>query len=159
MVPVLFAIGQVCVLFAHSSCSSLQAGVYLSSIDKNNGDRFVEEEITVREYLNKILENTGDYAISAYERCGVSYQIRRTRLVTHSYYVITKISTGEFHTLSFYGTKIAFYSEGAWAMDADSDMTSFVNFSGGNNDWDVIEMYSKNDIDVKETVRNIIKKN
>jgi hypothetical protein len=145
-------------VFINSSCSSLQAGIYLSSIDKNTGDDILKKEIVVREYLEKALENPGLYTMSVYERCAVNYQIKRTKLVTHSYYVITETEAGVFHTLSFYGTKIAMRSEGAWAMDADSDLMSYKSFLDGTNAWDVVEIHIENGIVTGETVRNILGK-
>ncbi|MDR0730284.1 MAG: hypothetical protein LBF63_01360 [Treponema sp.] len=154
----LFAIGWVCMVFINSSCSSIQAGIYLLSIDKEDGENILKKEIMAREYLETVLEKPNSYTISAYERCAVNYQIKRTKLVTHSYYVITETGTGVFHTISFYGTKIAISSEGAWAIDSDSDLASYISFLDGTNNWDVIEIYIKNGINTGETVRNILRK-
>jgi hypothetical protein len=132
--------------------------VYLSSIDQNNGDKILANEVNVRSFLENILENPEDYNMSVYERCGVNFQIKRTKLVSHSYYAITNLNDGEYHTLSFYGTKIAFYSEGAWALDTDSDLSSYISLLKNDNIWDVAEIETSNGIDTEKTVRNIIKK-
>jgi hypothetical protein len=140
-----------------SSCSSIQAGLYLVSIDDNNGESILENEPAVKLVLENIVDSYENYMIKAFSRTGVDFQLKRTRLVTHSYYVFIK-NEGEYHTLSFYGTKMGFYSEGAWALDANSDVSSYRMFMEGNNRWDVTEIFLEEAIDVQETVRNIIKK-
>jgi hypothetical protein len=154
---IFYFFGVVLLLLPLLSCSSLQAGIYLSSIDNLDGESIKKNEIAVKEYLEIILENPENYAIKIYERNGISYQFKRTKLMYHSFYVITD-SNGTYHTLSFYGTKIAFYSEGAWIMDGDSDKQAYVLFMEGENKWDVIEIKSSNEIYLEKTVENIIKK-
>jgi hypothetical protein len=139
------------------SCSSLQAGIYLSSIDNLDGESIKKNEVAVKAYLESILDEPENYAIRLYERNGISYQFKRTKLIYHSFYVITD-SNGIHHTLSFYGTKIAFYSEGAWIMDGDSDKQAYELFVEGENKWDVIEMKSSTGIDLEKTIKNIIRK-
>jgi hypothetical protein len=156
--PFLSIIVWAFMVLAGSSCSSIQAGMYLSSIDKKDGEIILAREAVVKAYLETVVKNPYLYIISAYERCGVSYQIKRTKLVSHSYYVITEADNRAFHTLSFYGTKIAAYSEGAWAMDADSDLKSYMDFLDGTNRWDVIKVYTKNGIETEDTAKNILEK-
>jgi hypothetical protein len=143
--------------FVMLSCSSLQAGIYLTAVDKKDGDIILQKESEVKSFLEQIKPFSENYIITAYERRGVSFQIRRTKLLSHSYYVITD-KDGQYHTLSFYGTKIAFYSEGAWTMDADSDFSSYQAFIEGKNAWDVIEIKTENGIDTAKTAANIITK-
>jgi hypothetical protein len=64
----------------------------------------------------------------------------------------------EYHTLSYYGTDMTFYSEGAWVLDADSDLNSFLLYLENNNKWDVEEIFSGWNINVRQTVGNIIDK-
>ena len=78
--------------------------------------------------------------------------------MTHSFYVITKPFTGEYHTLSFYGTKIAIHSKGAWAMDTDSDMSSYSIYTTKGKNWKIMEIETGNGIDTAATVKNIIGK-
>jgi hypothetical protein len=127
-------------------------------VDKIDGDQILINERNVKTFLENVLNTPGEYIITAYERCGINYQIKRTKLLTHSYYVFTEPFTGEYHTLSFYGTKIAFYSRGAWTMDANSDMASYKNYFDGNNKWDVVQIDIRNGIDTAETVKNILGK-
>jgi hypothetical protein len=140
-----------------SACSSLQAGIYLSSIDNLDGESIKRNEAAVKEYLEAILDKPENYAIRLYERNGISYQFKRTKLMYHSFYVITD-GNDIHHTLSFYGTKIAFYSEGAWIMDGDSDKQAYDLFAGGENKWDVVEIKFSPGIDLEKTIKNIIKK-
>jgi hypothetical protein len=59
------------------ACSSLQAGVYLSSIDNLDGETILMNELAVKQYLEMILNYTENYTIKAYMRTGVNYQIKR----------------------------------------------------------------------------------
>ncbi|MDR2553002.1 MAG: hypothetical protein LBD31_07560 [Treponema sp.] len=139
------------------SCSSIQAGLYLASVDKDNGPAILNNEVEVRRLLEDMLASWEQYSMKAFVRTGISFQFKRTKLLTHSYYVIVSNNNGKFHTLSFYGTKMSFYSEGAWALDADSDMTSYTMYLEGNNQWDVMELFPDM-IDTKKTLRNILDK-
>jgi hypothetical protein len=134
----------------------LQAGFYLSSVGIN-GREILENEAQVEQYLLAVLRDAGAYTVKAYERTGVSFQIKRTAVYTHAFYVIAADGT-EYHTLSFYGTKIAFYSEGAWILDADSDMASYKSFIEGANTWDVAEIVIGRGIDAEQTAANILAK-
>ncbi|MDR2730637.1 MAG: hypothetical protein LBB81_07055 [Treponema sp.] len=154
----LFITGIIISVFLFFSCSSLQAGLYLSSVDKVDGDQILVNEKNAKGFLENVLNAPDKYIITAYERCGINYQIKRTKLLTHSYYVFTEPIAGEYHTLSFYGTKIAFYSKGAWSMDADSDMSSYNSYLDGNNKWDVVQIDVRNGVDTTETVKNILGK-
>jgi uncharacterized protein YcsI (UPF0317 family) len=53
---------------------------------------------------------------------------------------------------------MAFFSEGSWALDADSDITSYRMHIKGKNKRDVEEVFKEYTIDVKKTAANIIKK-
>ncbi|MDR0387175.1 MAG: hypothetical protein LBH57_03985 [Treponema sp.] len=128
----------------------------MASIDKLDGDAILQNELEVKNYLETILNDPEHYMIKAYERTGVSAQIRRTELVVHSFYVI--FEEGDFHTLSFYGTNMGFYSEGAWIMDSNSDRESFIMYTESENKWDVIEIKTTNEIDIVETTKNILDK-
>ena len=140
-----------------NSCSSIQAGIYLVSIDSLNGETILGNQLNVRVFLEDVIHSYDRYSIKAFERTGISFQFKRTKLLTHSFYLLIN-NTGEYHTLSFYGTNISFYSEGAWVLDADSDMESYNGYTIGNNRWDVIEVFLDNTIDVRKTLMNIIDK-
>jgi hypothetical protein len=146
------------VILLLSSCTSLQAGLYLSSIDRVTGDIFLQMEPNVYQYLESVNEKSNDYSIKAYERKGIGLQFKKTKLLTHSYYVITNNHTSEYDTLSYGGTNMAFYSEGSWQMNTDSDKSSYTSFIDGTNEWDVDEIPTNGKIDTKQTVNKILLK-
>ena len=138
------------------SCSSLQNTIYLVSIDENNGEYFIENEPYVKGFLENIIEKYNEYTINTFGRTALSFQFRRTKLLTHSFFVINNNDVENFYTLSFYGTQISRHSKGAWVLNADADMTSYTQYLNGNNKWDVQRIYDNDTIDVRNTVRNII---
>jgi uncharacterized membrane protein YvbJ len=127
-------------------------------LDKRGWDQILESEDDVKVFLEKVLCMPGNYVITAYERCLINSQAKRTKLIVHSYYVITDTCAGEYHTISYYGTNITFNSEGAWTMDAGNDISSYGNYLTGKNNWDVIKIETRNAIDTDKTVKNIIEK-
>jgi hypothetical protein len=139
------------------SCANLKAGIYLLTIDKLNGNEIKKNELYVREYLEGVLITPEEYDIEAYKRTGLSFQLKKTKLLEHSFFVITDQNSA-YHTLSFYGTDFTFYSEGAWVLDSDSDLGSYNMYLVNNNKWDVAKIKTKSNIDVKETIINIIEK-
>lgn len=143
------------IILIFGSCSSIQAGMYLVSIDNDNGQTILENEPNVKIMLENIMGSSENYSLKAFSRTGVNFQMRQTKLLTHSYYVILS-GDGEYHTLSFYGTKMAFYSEGAWAYDADSDFSSYRMYLEGDNKWDARELFPGQTINTRETLENII---
>jgi len=145
----------VILLFSLQSCASFREGLYVKLIDRNNGIFFLENENNVRLYLEKVLNFHEYFSIKAYTRNIFSFQIKKTRLLFHSFYVITGFN-GEHHTISFYGSDMYFYSAGVWVMNSDSDLSAYEDFIGGNNGWDVAEIEIPNGIDTEKTVRNII---
>ncbi|MDR2536314.1 MAG: hypothetical protein LBD29_09830, partial [Treponema sp.] len=144
-------------IFLFGACSSLQAGLYLVSIDDNNGKTILENESAVKTLLENMAASPEQYDMKAFARTGIGFQMKRTKLLTHSYYLFIS-NNGEYHTLSFYGTKMSFYSEGAWALDSDSDIGSYRTYMQGNNKWDVTELFPEERIDVRKTIENILNK-
>lgn len=139
-----------------SSCSSIQKGLYISLIDKLSGDQVLENESNVKAFLKNIIKTPDDYLFLAYERTAVLYQVKRTKLLTHTYYLIIDKKTDEFYTLSYYGTKVAAYSRGAWMMNSDLDMSSYSSYISGKKSWDVARIDI--DIDTLGTTQKIIEK-
>ena len=117
-----------------------QAALYFLLIDKNGGNTLVAKEKDVVNFLADVSCAPGDHSISVFERCLLKTQTKRTKILTHAYYLFQKPSNGECHTLSFYGTKFALCSKGVWVMDSDSDMASHLKHADGNNEWDVAEI-------------------
>jgi hypothetical protein len=145
----LFVVFQLC------SCSTIQTALYLLLIDDNNGEIILQNEKNVREFLEQVVETHENYTIRTFVRTAINSQIKRTKLITHSYYVLIA-NEDNYYTLSFYGTKMTFYSEGAWALNADSDFNSYRMFMEGNNKWDVTEIFVGRNIDVRQTILNVI---
>jgi len=138
------------------SCANFQAGLYLVFIDRYNGKEIQNNEPNVRAYLERILTTPENYRMEVYKRTGISSQLKRTKLLEHSFYVISD-RNGAYHTISFYGTAIAFISQGTWAMDSDSDLNSYNMYLQDKNKWDVTKVITE-EINVEATVKNIIKK-
>jgi hypothetical protein len=142
-------------ILVFSSCSSIQAGFYSFFIDSNR-EFLVENEPKVKVFLKNIVDSYEQYSVKVYARTATRFGMKRTRLLTHSYYLIIRKREKEYHTLSFYGTKMEFYSEGVWALDTETDMESYKKYLEGNNKYDVIEVFTEDVIDARRTIRNII---
>jgi hypothetical protein len=139
------------------SCSSIQAGLYLLLIDDDNGETLLHNEPNLKIFLENVINSHENYSINVFSRTAVAFQIKRNKLLTHSYYLINCID-GTYWTLSFSGTKFWFYSKGAWALNTDSDINSYRMYLEGHNKWDVEEMFTEWNIDVQKTLTNIINK-
>ena len=152
-------LGMICVLaivMLFSSCDTLRAALYLSSIDELDGETLKGRELDVSEFLESILENPDSFYMKAYVRTGIAYQLKRNKLLTHSFFVIYE-AEDSFYTLSFYGTKLAFSSGGVWVVNGDSDHQSYKMFLNGTNRWDVAEFDTGGEIGVIQTVGNILR--
>ena len=147
----LFLIG----ILLFSSCTSLRNSLYLTFIDTDTGDIILQREPEVKIFLENVLPAHEYYSMKVFVRTGIYHQKKRTDLLTHSYYVLIS-GDGEYHTLSFYGSKMAFYSRGVWILDSDYDRNSYFSYLEGNNKWDVDELFSGWNINVQQTIRNII---
>jgi hypothetical protein len=145
----------VVLLFSLQSCASFREGLYNRLIDRNNGNFFLENENNVRLYLEKVVNSHEYFSVKAYTRNIFSFQSKKTRLLFHSFYVITGFN-GVYYTISFYGSEMYFSSRGVWVMNSDSDLSAYRSFIGGKNGWDVTEIETQNGIDTEKTVRNII---
>jgi hypothetical protein len=139
------------------SCANIKAGLYLIFVDRYNGQEIKNNEPNVRSFLENALSAPENYNLEVYKRTGISAQFKKTKLLEHSFYVISD-QNGEFHTISFYGTAIAFFSQGTWAMDSDSDLSSYNMYLKNSNKWDVSKVNAENGINVEGTIKNIINK-
>jgi hypothetical protein len=141
-----------------TGCYTFQKGLYEVFIDQNNGDKILVNEPNVRSFLEKILQKPEDFAIAVYSRIASRLGwLKKSELLTHKFYVITQ-KAGDYHTLSFYGTKFAFYSEGAWVMDTDSDLNAYKSYLQGYNNWQIDLMKSGYGVNAAATVQKIIEK-
>jgi hypothetical protein len=64
----------------------------------------------------------------------------------------------ENYTHSFSATGKTFYSDGAWAMDTESDTDSYKKYLNGSNEWEVWEIETANGINTAKTIYNILGK-
>ena len=94
------------------SCSSIRDSLYMTFIDTDSGEIILQREPDVKIFLENVLNSNEFYSMKVFVRTGINHQKKRTALITHSYYVLIS-NGGEPHTLSYYGTEMAFYSEGA----------------------------------------------
>lgn len=135
---------------------AIQGSLYIMFIDRRGGEHFLKNEGNVRVFLENILKRPDDYFLSAYERTLLRQQRKRTKIFSHSFFLITNISSGENHTLSYFGTRFAFHSQGAWALNAVNDIASYFSYVIDSKKWDT----SKIDIniDTPGTVQNILEK-
>ena len=141
-----------------SSGVSLQKCIYSVLIDEESGDHVLENMPDVKIFLEKILKAPENYVFSLYERVLVVTQKKRTKLRSHGYYLITDQSSGQFYTLSYYGTKIAFRSQGAWIINSNSDIKSYSEFLSGSRKWDVVNIKQNGEINTEQTIKNIFDK-
>jgi hypothetical protein len=139
-----------------SSCASLQAFGFIIAI-KYDGTIVLDNEKNVTSYLEYIARNYNDYSMKAFDRKAISQRIRKTKSTTHSFYVIY-MTDGSYQTLSFSATSKWATSEGAWALNTETDIESYVSYLEGNNDWEVEKIIPNTTIDTRLTVMNILAK-
>jgi hypothetical protein len=139
-----------------NSCTSTSTRGQLYFVDPRTGSFTKNNEPNVKARLEEILCNPEQYKISVFERTPLRWQ-KRTDLWHHKFYVIIN-SDMEYHTLSFYGTLFAFYSDGAWAWDTDYDLIPFSLYLDGINDYSILEIRASDKVDMVETLKNIIEK-
>ena len=145
-------------LLLFTSCSTVPAGTYRLSDNDQNNDCIIQNERLVRIFLENVINSYENYSMRAYARTGISYRWRRSRLFTHSFYVIISHNeeNNRYYTLSFYGTRMAPFSRGVWAINTNADLSSYRLYLEGDNRWDVEEIYADKVIDVRETLANIV---
>ncbi len=142
--------------FVFSGCASLQASYYVLTADFN-GDTVLEKEQKVRVELEQVIKNAKLYIIKAYSRSAISYNVKKTKDTTHSFYVFLN-ENGEFKTLSFCATRKLPSSEGAWALNTETDIESYENYIRKNNFWHVEEIKTQKGINTQETAKKILEK-
>jgi hypothetical protein len=151
----------ILVLFFTVSCSTIKAGIYLSSIDPKDLEAALVKEADVKIFLEQIYEYPKNYTITAYTRTAIKSSIAKSETYIHAYYVIHyNISSvgGVICTLSFNGTKFSRYSQGVWALNTKSDLESYNKFLEGDNIWAVEMIKPENQINVEQTIFNVLRK-
>ena len=122
-----------------------------------DGKKVIKKEKDVILYLEKVIENYNDYSMKAFERKAISITVDKTPGYTHCFYVISS-DDETYHTLSFSATGKFATSKGAWAMDTETDIESYVFYLKGNNKWEVEEIKAENGINTLLTVNNVLSK-
>jgi hypothetical protein len=143
----------VCILV---SCASLHAyGIVLTTA--YNGNVVIENEKNVVLYMENVIQNSNDYVMRAFDRKAISYKVKKTDITTHSFYLIY-MADETYHTLSFSATGKWATSKGAWAMDTEADIVSYIDYLNGNNRWEVREIIINKGINTLLTIGNILTK-
>jgi hypothetical protein len=128
--------------------------MYSRSFD---GKKYITGEADVVKLLQEIQSGSRRCTFRAFERRAFRPTGLRTQTLIHSFYVIEEEGMGP-HTLSFTGTMRFFYSQGAWALDVEADIESYLEFTAGNNIWDVHEILPGSAIDTWATSGKILQK-
>ncbi len=118
-------------------------------------DSLLAKETDVKKFLISMAQNPDRYYINAYQRRALAPG-EKTEMKTHSLYAITDKVTKETKTLSFYGTKLLPFSEGAWGIDTETDVDSYESYKNGGNIYDMSLLFSSDRIDVQKTAGNIV---
>ena len=139
-----------------TSCSTIDAGLYLSALDPKEMREPLQYESAVKLFLEQMLAHPERYALSVYTRTAIKSNIKKSKKFTHAYYLVTA-TDGTEYTLSFNGTAFSPHSQGVWALNTNSDFGSYKSFVHGTNLWDV-EKLVHDEINVRATVSNILKK-
>jgi hypothetical protein len=124
---------------------------------KYDGNIVIKNEKNVLSYLENVVENYGDYSIKAFDRKAISYKLKKQPGYIHGFYVIYE-DAETYHTISFSATSKWATSKGAWAMDTNTDIESYIDYLEGNNIWEVKEILTDNGIDMRLTIDNILSK-
>jgi hypothetical protein len=143
-------------VFILTGCTSLYAYMYVLTTEYD-GIVVLKKEGDVKKILKQIIEDADQYIMKAYTRTAISYKIRKTNDTTHSFYVIMR--AGEMYvTLSFSATGKWATSEGAWAINTDTDISSYEIYLTGENRWHIEEIKTNKGINTLRTITNILEK-
>jgi hypothetical protein len=143
----------VCML---AGCTTIHAYMYVLA-KHYDGNAVIKKEEEVKHILEQIIENAEHYTIKAYTRTAISYKVRHTENTTHSFYVITGEGE-EYQTLSFSATGKWTASKGAWAINTDTDISSYEDYLWGVNKWKVEEIETEKGINTLETITGVTEK-
>jgi hypothetical protein len=144
------------ITFVSINYASLHAyGIALAT--EYDGNLVIENEKDVELYLENIIQNYRDYSIRAFNRKAISHKVKKTPSTTHHFYVIYT-ADGTYNTLSFSATGKWATSKGAWAMNTESDIASYVNYLEKTNKWEIEEIITNNGINTLLTINNVLSK-
>jgi len=139
-----------------TSCAFLHAySIVLAT--EFDGKLVIENEKNVVSYLENVIENYGDYSMKAFNRKAISYKVKKQPGYIHCFYVIYAVDE-TYHALSFSGSGKFATSKGAWVMDTETDIASYIDYLEGNNIWEVEEIKTDNAINTLLTIENVLSK-
>ena len=127
----------------------------LSVNEKKVSSKLLKNEKNVETFVRDIEKNPDNYYIEIFQRRAMG-KGKKTELMTHTLYLVTNKVTGEKSTLSFNGSLMWFYSQGAWGLNTSKDLKGLDSYINGNNDYDMSLYTSGDKIDVQQTAANII---
>ena len=139
-----------------SACAELHA-YSIALATPYDGKAVIQNEEQVARYLHYIVDNDGSYSMRAFSRKAISNRVQKTDGTTHRFYVISR-NDGSYDTLSFSATNKWAVSQGAWAMNTQSDRDSYSEYLHGNNTWEVEEIITAADINTVSTIGNVLVK-
>jgi hypothetical protein len=140
------------------SCASISAEKKLNSDNPDEVARGNPLNTAVAKgYLLSVQSEPEGREIKAYERRAYSPQTTKNIFVKHAFYVFLKDGKLE-HTLVFTATPKWAEHNGAWMLDAQSDVESYNLYCEGNNEWELVEYRSKKGkgLDLQATTQKII---
>jgi RHS repeat-associated protein len=118
--------------------------------------KYLDREPFLKEFLKSLKGRSDVVTINAFDRKPFSrFMPLKNKLFRHSFFVITiRNSDGseQILTLSFNGTRNSEMSEGAWALNTETDVASMNNRKA----WRVENITPDEGIDVDSTLQNII---
>jgi hypothetical protein len=154
MLPVLFLFAFILI---SAPFRAFLHGYGIALATKYDHKKTIENEKNVILNLTNIVQNHGDYSMRAFNRKAISYKVRKTSETTHSFFVIYK-PDGTFNTLSYSATGKFITSKGVWVMDTETDISSYTEYSQGNNRWEIEEYKTHNGINTLLTINNVLAK-
>ena len=152
----LVAMGIVLLVLV-SSCSSIPTyKQHIESFqDIIEDNEKIEKQSDIISFLEYIINSEEYLSIEAFSRKTFSPNIKQTKLLTHSFYLIN-LPNGRYCTLSFSGSNFSLYSDGYWVLNKETDLSSYKLFVEENNIWCVKSLFFHYSIDAFHTFQNII---
>jgi hypothetical protein len=141
-------------------CASAQATKDLNELAENLARGDPDNPRKVKEYLQEVLYSPDGREVKAYERRAYSTSTKKNIFLVHSFYVFLKDDEME-HTLVFTATPRGAVLNGAWMLDAATDVDSYNLFldPASGNPWEVVEYHGKNGeltLNLLQTTQNIL---
>ena len=139
---------SIFILLQFNSCASMP--------NQSDQELLYQNQQHLKIFLNNIVYSYQNYSVEAFaDRTQISYWLKRTKLLTHSFFVIT-LEDGEYHTLSYSNAKPFLICEGKWILNKKTDIASYGSYIEGKNFRDVIKLFPEEAKNSSHTLVNII---